>query len=83
MSLCCIYHAFLPMQVMEEDDAKHLIESGVWFPHPNDVIKNNLIKDNVIKTDSVKKECEYEEPIRREPRKGSKNSERSTRKNGS
>jgi hypothetical protein len=35
MSLCCIYHATLPMQVMEEEAAEQYVTSGEWFKHPN------------------------------------------------
>ena len=69
MSLCCIYHKTLPMQVMEEENADKLVSSGNWFRHPNDVHK-------------VKKEITHEKPIRQRSGKGCSNGKDSPKPSG-
>ena len=66
----CIYHSTLSMRVIEAEDAaefKRLLATGEWFDHPL----------------KVKERIQNEKQIRRLPRKGLNDGERSTKTSGS
>lgn len=63
----CLYHPTLGMRVLEESqhkEYKELLETGVWFTHPND---------------AKRMRNDYEEQIRRKPKQGRRNAKHETK----
>jgi len=62
--LTCVYHPINPMQVVEDDEAKTLIKTGVWFDSP---LKAQQYRDNVEK--DIKQESRDKERFKQQNRR--------------
>lgn len=61
--LTCIFHPINPMRTLEEDEAEHLIASGVWFDSP---AKAKQYRAKV--EDKIKQEAKAAKPKAKQPK---------------
>ena len=53
--LTCVFHPVNGMQVVEEDKAETLIQTGFWFNHPNEAQEYRSMVEEEIKQSDAKK----------------------------
>ena len=58
--ISCLYHIDGSMRVVEDYDKSGLLETGMWFSHPNEAKKAKELDHGQIRRSTEQRTCERE-----------------------